>query len=622
MVTGSSIRAGRAFVELLGDDSQLQETLKRVRAKMKATGAAISALGARIGAVGGAITAPFAVAARQFAQFGDDLNKMAARTGVSVEALSGLKFAAEQSGAGITELEAGLRGMQRSINDLGRGLSTQKDAFGALGLAFEDLSGLSPEKQFSSIAEAISRVDDPTQKAALAMQIFGRAGQRLIPLLSGGAIALEQFQREAEELGIIMSTEDAASAAEFTDALNRMRRVLQFVIVQVGGALAPALTDLANTLASASRTAIEWVQNNKGLIVTVAAIGAGLLILGGILTAIGLSISAIGAVIGIASTAFSLLGAALGALLSPLGLVITLVAGMGAAWALATEDGKEAVSFLGDRFKALSSFSKSTFGLIAKLLGQGKIGEAAKFLWATIKFAFVQGKTFILSIWEGFISGLIGHWFDLVANLKSIWAGFTAFYDRTVLTIADKFAEISLRIQSFFDDSLNLDESLASLKRQTASESKEIEARTRRKRKEILEERALREQARKDDLKGRLDAINKEKDASKRAFEQARSDAELSLDQGDDPSKPGSATDLVNKFDNILGQIKGVSSGSLARGTFSGAAAEQALSGGVGGTAEELRKQTNALDRVNTQLEDIETNTRNSSNSSSTTFGS
>jgi len=85
--------------------------------------------------------------AKAYSSMGDQVAKMAKRTGFGIEALSELTFVASQTGTSLEAMEAGFRRMQRSIYDAGRGLSTAADALADLGLTFEALDGLSPERQ-------------------------------------------------------------------------------------------------------------------------------------------------------------------------------------------------------------------------------------------------------------------------------------------------------------------------------------------------------------------------------------------------------------------------------------------------------------------------------------------
>jgi hypothetical protein len=231
MADTRGIRAGRAFVEL-GVSDKLSAGLRRAQKRLKAFGDGLRSVGTRLTAIGAGAVASLLSTVKVFTAMGDTLDKMSKRTGVSVESLSELGFAAEQSGADLATFEKGVRSMQRSINDLGRGLSTQTDAFATLGLTMADLDGLSPEAQFKLIAERLSQIEDPSRRAAIAMQIFGRAGSQLLPLMEGGASGIEELQEQARRLGLTVSTQTAKDAAELNDTLNILWRVIKQGVIR------------------------------------------------------------------------------------------------------------------------------------------------------------------------------------------------------------------------------------------------------------------------------------------------------------------------------------------------------------------------------------------------------
>ncbi len=220
---------------------QASKTIGKVQGKVKGLGSSMSsmkgpalAMGA---AVGGAII--------QFGRLGDEVQKMSLRTGFSTESLSELRFALEQAGSSIQGFESGIKRQARFLRDAGKGLSTAKDAMRDLGLETKDLVGLSPEKLFETLSRAIADLEDPTQKAALAQEVFGRSGVQLLPLLAEGAEGIERLRQEARDLGIVMSAETAQKAAEMNDAINAGKQVMNAMAIEIGSALAPAITFLA-----------------------------------------------------------------------------------------------------------------------------------------------------------------------------------------------------------------------------------------------------------------------------------------------------------------------------------------------------------------------------------------
>ena len=121
MGAAAAIKAGAAYVSLFARDDGLTSGLKAAEKKVKAFATSIASAGTRAMALGGMITAPLLAAARSFAESGSDLYLMSQRTGIAVEALSGLTFAASQSGVAAEDLEGGLNKMMRKIQEAADG---------------------------------------------------------------------------------------------------------------------------------------------------------------------------------------------------------------------------------------------------------------------------------------------------------------------------------------------------------------------------------------------------------------------------------------------------------------------------------------------------------------------
>lgn len=279
----------------------------------KALGSKITGVGTQFLKFGAVIAAPLILGIRQFAKLGDELAKMSKRTGVAVNELSRLAFATSQSGASIKTLEIGIRGMQRQIIDLARGLTTAKDNFDDLGISIGDIQGLTTSEQFGLIADALSKVEDPTTRAALAMKIFGRSGSELLPFLADGSAGIKKLGKEAERLGLTFDDEAAAKAEVLTDALDKLARVVNAVFFAIGAALSESVTNLADRITKTITSVIEWVRENETLIKVIGAVALGVTLLGGTLVVLGLAIKAVG-------IALTFLAA------NPIGAVITVVA--------------------------------------------------------------------------------------------------------------------------------------------------------------------------------------------------------------------------------------------------------------------------------------------------------
>jgi len=418
MPAPGAIRAGRAFVEVFAEVKPLIRGLKRASAKLKAFGQSVSNIGLKMAGLGTAVLAPMTAATKAFSSWGDQVAKMAKRTGLSVETLSELKFVASQTGTEFESLEMAFRRMQRSIYDAGRGLSTATDALADLGLKFEDLDGLAPEAQFKLLADRISQLTDPTKKAAIAMTLFGRTGTNLLPMFARGAAGIEALQKEARRLGLTMSSEDAKAAEDFTDALDALWKVVKMGVFHVGAALAPTLKQLAETAAEAAVKINAWIQANREVIVMAAKVAAGAIAAGAGLMAFGKAVSVAGLAVGI-------LGKVLTLLLSPIGLITAAVAGLGAYLLYTTGAGAKAVGWLGQRFQELKDDARRSFRGIVDALKAGDIGLAAKIAWLTLKLWWQKGIGWLKGLWYDF-----KRWFLRVA--ANAWGGFLTVFEYVV----------------------------------------------------------------------------------------------------------------------------------------------------------------------------------------------
>jgi hypothetical protein len=149
--------------------------------------------------------------AKEILALGGQISDLSAKTGLSTTAVQELKFAAEQTGASIGTVTAGVTQLSKKLVEGGSGTV---EALGSLNLRLEELQAMAPEDAFTAIADAIARVPDPMRQSQLAMELFGRSGAEMLPLIKGG---LAELREEAHKLGLVLSAEDVAALDEFGD---------------------------------------------------------------------------------------------------------------------------------------------------------------------------------------------------------------------------------------------------------------------------------------------------------------------------------------------------------------------------------------------------------------------
>jgi hypothetical protein len=173
----------------------------------------------------------------------DTLNDFSARTGIGVEALQGYSLAAKLAGVDTEAFGSAVQKLAVNIGKATPGGELDK-ALKGLNLSVAELRALAPEQQFSTIGAAISQLPTAAERAAAAVQVFGKQGAALAPLFREGADSLEELRARAERLGIIVNETQISNVAEMNDGFDLVRATVEGIIGQVVGNLAPAVTGI------------------------------------------------------------------------------------------------------------------------------------------------------------------------------------------------------------------------------------------------------------------------------------------------------------------------------------------------------------------------------------------
>lgn len=174
----------------------------------------------------------------------------AARTGLSGEFLQRLGYAADQAGVDSETLTKSLSKMTLVVGEATSGNKSAQSAFTKLGLSVSNLADLSPEEQFASISDALGGIPDTAQRAAAAVDIFGKSGAELGPLFEQGAAGITAAMGQAATLGIGLSDEDIQAASAADDAMSRLSATVTALVDKVSAKLAPAWTMAADAVTS------------------------------------------------------------------------------------------------------------------------------------------------------------------------------------------------------------------------------------------------------------------------------------------------------------------------------------------------------------------------------------
>lgn len=200
----------------------------------------------------------FAGLIKSTAELQDQLGKLSQKTGVGVEELSKLQYAAKLSNISADQLQTGLIKLSRGMIDTANDSGEARNALAAMGISIRNEDGTLKSNAIvlGEIADKFSGYQDGATKAALATKLFGKSGAELIPLLNGGSDGIKAAGDELERLGGVINKGMVKNATEFIDNMARLE--------VVGGAAGKAIAN--SVIPYINQLATEFmVAKNNGL---------------------------------------------------------------------------------------------------------------------------------------------------------------------------------------------------------------------------------------------------------------------------------------------------------------------------------------------------------------------
>lgn len=400
--SSSAVKAGNAFVEVSAKSNGIERFFANLSKKITGVGKEIAGIGAKVGAGGAAVLAPLALLTDHAVEAGSAVTDMAERLNTSTETVSALGYAASLAGGSLADVEANIGKMRKTIADKAAG----GDEF------FGGLLNAEVDDQLAAIADRIAAIDNPTEQLAASMEYFGKAGRKMLPFLRDGAEGLARLRAEAGDTGAIWSSEDAAMADRFGDALGKVKVVLGSLAKAIGMVFVSGgvegLEQFTTEMIGLGQTIRRFIGENKETIKIVGLVAGGLFAAGTAVTALGASFIAFGAIVAGVGTVLGTLATALMFALSPIGMIVVGIAALGAGLAMVYAESES--------FAALWRDMGMIFGQawqgIQDAMAAGDLSLALNIAWVGIRAVFDRGigeleklwiefKYFFVDIWEG-----------------------------------------------------------------------------------------------------------------------------------------------------------------------------------------------------------------------------
>src|SRR6266576_3049352 len=230
-------------------------TIRSVSASMSGLNGVLGEAGVALGLTAGAVAA-LGVAGVGIAAFAansaNEFHEMSQKTGVSVEALSALAYAAKQTGVSTESLAGGLEKMNKSVFAAATAPAGAVNAYTRLGVSVKYMAGnLRPTQEILiDLADKFSKMPEGPARGALAMQLFGRAGAEMIPFLLEGKAGIAALTDEADKLGITISGKTAEQSHVFEQTLNKIQGALTGASNAVLKEMLPAMQGFVDFIVS------------------------------------------------------------------------------------------------------------------------------------------------------------------------------------------------------------------------------------------------------------------------------------------------------------------------------------------------------------------------------------
>lgn len=209
------LEAGKDLAKTIGSD---------LLGALGPTGVVVGAVAAGLAVLGG-VMVEIAAHARETAAKIHDMYEV---TGESVPSISAMKFAVEAAGGSLDQLKNVSFQLEQRMENSGKKVA---EGLGAIGISFDEFRKMNPDQRMLAISEGFRNAGDDVNKAAAAMDIFGKQGRDMLPILTK---PLQELTDQARELGLTMSQKDAEAAEEFELKLNTVKATASALWTQIG----------------------------------------------------------------------------------------------------------------------------------------------------------------------------------------------------------------------------------------------------------------------------------------------------------------------------------------------------------------------------------------------------
>lgn len=433
------------------------EQFKEIGNKLTAAGQAMRG----VSLAGAAVVGVLSTMTYKAASAADKLNTLSKVTGVNTKDLQKYALVSEQVDVSVTAIAKSHTKLKKSMLSAQDGSGSMAEAFGKLGISVTNTDGTlrDADTVWQETIAALGKMENETERDAIAMQLMGKSASELNPLIEDGGETYKRVAELFEKYNLeLVDQETLDKANEFKDSLDDIKSMGTLAFEMLGARLAEYLLPIMGKVVDAVGRFVGWLANlNPKVLAVVGAIAGVVAVIAPLLLVIGKVAFAISSIMGLMAT----LGLSIGALAAPIGIVIAVIIAVIAAFVLWKKYGDKAKKWIADLGKSI----KATFDDIKKSITKtwndvksflskvwDAIKTAAKVAWEAVKAA-TMGPLYIMfqlirSNWDSIKAFLISTWNSIKSTASSVWNSIKSVITSPIQSLASSLSSIWDSIRS------------------------------------------------------------------------------------------------------------------------------------------------------------------------------
>ena len=431
--------------------------------QIAAAGQKMQEFGGKVSAVGQAFAPVSAAAAGLVASLGalgykaitgaDDLNTLAKQTGLTTDEIQKMQYASDLVDVSFDDISGALKKLKSKMDPANK-------TFQKLGISVTNADGSLRDATdvFYESLDALSQIQNETERDQAAMELFGKSADSLAGIIDDGGAALKAYGKEAEDMGLILSGETIDNLNTLNDVVDKTKATFTGAFAKAGATLAetfaPALEKaaafaqtLADKIANVSPETLKLITGIAGVVAVVSPLLVGI---GKVTIGLGKVAEAAPKVV----SGFKTVKAALAAL-SPTTVIIAAVAAAAIALGVVI-------------YKNWDKIKAATQTLVKN------VSAAWNSLKTSVSTAANNIKTAVTTAWDNLKNGVTTAISNLKSGVQSAWnaikSSTISIVSGLVSTVSSKFRSVASSVTGIFNSIKSTISSRLEEAKQTASD--------------------------------------------------------------------------------------------------------------------------------------------------------